>query len=211
MTFQESSKLVLIWSWYQYQEKYKDNIWDLLLGFSYYHPCIYNNLLILTTASPHCHTASTNSFHHLFQSSLQQEETAKHNYTGSTMLNIFADHMLLNIFSLSTFYPFFAYPVLNFSQPHYPTRPYSFFSFLSASLHMLFSFSQNNCLRNEISTYLIKIPWQYEFSALQIIILAPSTPFVTHRLATSLFPVSHNPSSSNDIGFHFMVLTSCKM
>ena len=109
----------------------------------YCHLCIYNNLLILTTTSPHCHTAPTNSSLHLFHSSLQQEETGTHHYTGSTMLNIFffADHVLLNIFFLSAhFYPFFAYPALNFSQPHYPTRPYSLFSFLSTSLHALFSF-----------------------------------------------------------------------
>ena len=70
-------------------------------------------------------------------------------------------------------------------------------------MHMLFSlFLQNNCLRNEISTYLIKFPWQYEFDALQIITLVPSIPFATHGLTTSLFLVSHDLPSSNDIGLH---------
>ena len=90
-------------------------------------------------------------------------------------------HMLLNIFC-STFYPFFAYPVFIFFlyQPHYPTRSFP------TSMQALFSVFTNNCLGNEISTYLIKFPWQYEFDALQIITLAPLTPFVVHRLATSL-------------------------
>ena len=130
--------------------------------------------------------------------------------------------MLLNIFSLSTIYSFFAYPVLNFSQAHYPTRPYFLFFFSPQVFHTLFSFSQNNCLRNEISTYLIKFPWQYEFNALQIITLAPLTPFATHRLATSLFPVFHDLPFGNDIGFHtislllpfdswFALLTRCNL
>ena len=69
-------------------------------------------------------------------------------------------------------------------------------------MHALFSFFTNNCLRNEISTYLINFPWQYEFNALQIITLAPLTPFTTHGLTTSLFPDFCDLPSGNDIGLH---------
>ena len=93
----------------------------------------------------------------------------------------------------------FDYPVLFFLHPiTLRDLPFSFFSL---QIFMLY-FSQNNCLRYQISTYLITFPWQYGFNTLQIIILAPLTPFTTHRLATPPFPVSHDLPSGNDIGFH---------
>ena len=157
----------------------------------YCHPCIYNSLLILTTAPQHCHVASTNSFLHLFHSSLQQKKQSKHPHTGSTPQHFSTCSLR---YFCSTFYPFFAYPVLNFFlQPHYPTG----------------SFPQTcmcYCLGDEISTYLVKSPGQCEFDALQIITLAPSTPFATHRLATSLFSVSRDLPSGNDIGLHTLRL-----
>ena len=59
-----------------------------------------------------------------------------------------------------------------------------------------------NCFRIKSSTYLVKFPWCYEFATLQIITLAPFTPFTTCWLATPFFQVSHNPLSSNDTGCH---------
>ena len=124
--------------------------------------------------------------------------------------------MLLNKFFYSQiiFYPFFDYLVLFFLNPTtLQDLPSNFFSL--QVFHALFFPNIN--LRNQISTYLIKFPWQYGFDALQIIILAPLTPFVTHRLAMPLFPVSHDLPSGKDIGFHtigllltfwFMILIS---
>ena len=86
----------------------------------YCHPCIYNDLLILTTTPLHCNKASTNSFLPLFHSSLQQKKQVKHPHTGSTMLNIFSTCSLT--FFHNTFYPFFAYPVLYFSQTPLPYK-----------------------------------------------------------------------------------------
>ena len=87
---------------------------------SYCHPCIYNNLLLLTTSLPHCHTASTKGFLHLFHSSLQQKKHVNTLIQVPPYSTFSSDHMHTNIFlSLSTFYPFFGYPVLNFLTPLY--------------------------------------------------------------------------------------------
>ena len=155
--------------------------------------------------------APTNSFSHLSHSSLQQKKQVKHTNTGSTMLNIFfslspSSHMLPNIFPLHTLFlypPFFAYPILiffffPFSTPLTCQTPLQYFPFLckpACTIPFI-----HNCLGNENCTYLIRFLWQYEFDALQIISPAPLTPFMIHTLATSLFPVSHDLSSINDIG-----------
>ena len=112
--------------------------------------------------------------------------------------------MLLNIFFLQHILPVLCLPCFKFfffNPTTLQDLTTNFFSF--PQVCMCYSlFSQNNCLRNEISTYLVKFLWQYEFNALQIITLAPLTPFVTHGLATSLFPVSCDLPSGNDIGLH---------
>ena len=107
----------------------------------------------------------------------------------------------------------FDYLVLFLTPSHHRTL-----IFLFANFHTLFT--QNNCLWNQVSTYLIQFPWQYGFDTLHFITLAPLTPFSTCRLATPLFPVSCHLLSSNDIGFlhnrafinfRFMVLILQKM
>ena len=121
------------------------------------------------------------------------------------MLNIFffsSAHVLPNLFSAAHFPLLLAYPVLIFflfSVPLTCMTPLLKFFSPPTSMHMLFFFT-HNYLGNEISTYLIRFPWQYAFNALQIVTLTPLTPFATHRLATSPFPVSRDLPSSNDIG-----------
>ena len=73
------------------------------------------------------------------------------------------------------------------------------------SLHM-FLFSYKNLLRYESCPYLIKFPWQYESNALHNVISStPLTPFATH-IDYLPFPVSHDLSSGNDLGFHTIEL-----
>ena len=95
-------------------------------------------------------------------------------------------HMLLNIY-WQYILPILCLPCFNFFLFFSTPLPYKIFP---ANMHMLSSYFTNNCLGNEISTYLIKFPWQYDFDALQITTLTPSTPFMTHKLATSFFSVS---------------------
>ena len=59
-----------------------------------------------------------------------------------------------------------------------------------------------NCFKIKSSTHLIQFPWHYEFATLQIITLAPLTPFATCWLATPFFQVSCNPLSGSDTGHH---------
>ena len=116
------------------------------------------------------------------------------------MLKVFSDHMCPNIFSLSQhIVPVLWLPWSKFLTPL--CHRILLLTLLFKSFHALLLF-QCNCLKSEISTHLIKFPWQYEFDALQIVTLAPLTPFATHRLATPLFPVSHDLLPNNDIGFH---------
>ena len=73
--------------------------------------------------------------------------------------------------------------------------------------HTCYSFPYKNLLRYEGSTYPIKFPWQYDSDALQTVISsAPSTSFAIHTLATCFSPISHDPSSGSDIGFHTIEL-----
>ena len=117
------------------------------------------------------------------------------------MLNIFfRPHAPYQIFFLKSFFIIthsFDYPVLFFLE----AITLHDLLFASSQVFILY-FSQDNCLRNQIVTYLIQFPWQYGFNTLQFIILAPLIPFATHRLAMPLFPVFCDLLSSNDIGFH---------
>ena len=108
--------------------------------------------------------------------------------------------MLLNIFSPQHILPILCLPCFKFFL-FFNTNTLQDPSHKHACAILLF-FLTNNFLENNISTYLVKFPWSYEFDALQFITLALLTTFTPHRLAASLFSVSCDLPSSNDIGLH---------
>ena len=114
------------------------------------------------------------------------------------------------IFSLFSFFPthtlfsILCYSLLNSTACQTPALLFPSLFSCQPAYAILYP---KNLLRYESCTYLIKFPWKYKSDALQnIISSAPSTPFATHTLATCLFPVSCDLSSSNDIGFHTIEL-----
>ena len=154
---------------------------------------------ILTTILPHCHMASPNSFLHTIHSSLQQKHV--NTFIQVPLCSTFFQTMC----SLTQFFfiSFLLLPILLITLFYFFLTPSHYRTSLFPSLPVfVIYFSQNNCLRNQISTYLIQFPWQYGFDTLKFIILAPLTPFATHRLAMPLFPVFCDLLSSNDTGFH---------
>ena len=138
------------------------------------------------------------------------KETGKHPHTGSTTLNIFF-FFFQNTCSL-TFFPQHILPILClpsfkfffFSTPlPYKTLLLNLFSF-PASMHACYSpFSQNNCLRNEINTYLVKFPWQIGIQCPPNYHPSTFNPIHDTQIGYFTFPtVSHDLPSGNDIGLH---------